>query len=130
MLRGRLGHVKTARRDPADAMIRKHEVLELTERLRELVELGPGNNQIVHGKAKRVLVTLQDAGFGPEVAGRCIELRALFDQWFSGDRWVRRQDGESVQRDLHRQLAALETLIDDWYSSDDRRPMPYDEQAD
>jgi hypothetical protein len=109
-------------------MIRKPEALELTERLRGLIELGPGNNQIVHGKAKRVLSTLQAAGFGPDLEGRCIELRALFDQWFSTDRWVRRQDGENVQRDLYRQLAGLETVIDESY--EDRRPLPYDEQAD
>ena len=108
----------------------KLEALELTERLREFIELGPGNNQIIHGKARRVLATLHDAGFGQDVTGKCIELRALFDQWFSTGGWVPRQEGDNVQRDLHRQVAALETFIDEWYSTDDRRSVPYDEQAD
>lgn len=111
-------------------MIKKLQALELTERLREFIELGPGNNPIIHGKAQRALAALHNAGLGPDANGKCVELRALLDQWFSKGHWVARQEGENVQRDLHRQLAALETFIDEWYSTDDRRSVPYDEQAD
>ena len=111
-------------------MIKKQQALALTERLRELIEFGPGNNPIVHGKAKRALASLQDAGLGPEAGGKCVELRGLFEQWFSAEPWVRRQEGENLQCDLHRQLAGLETCLDDWYCTDDRRLLHYDEQAD
>ena len=111
-------------------MMKKAEALELTERLRGLVDLGPGNNAIILGKARRALATLQDAGFGPDVGGQCIELRGIFEQWFSVEPWARRREGDNVQRHLHRQIAELETCIDEWYCTDDRPRIPYDEQAD
>jgi hypothetical protein len=110
-------------------MIKQKEALEFTERLRECIDIGPGKNPIVHAKARRVLATLEAGALGGDVTNSCVELRALFDRWFSPESWLSRQDIEGVQRDLYRQLGGLESGIDAWFSPTDRI-VAFDEQAD
>ncbi len=65
------------------------------------------------GQVEGILRTIEAAGLGRDVAGKCSELRDQFGRWFSAKSWDRQGDGGCWTRGyLYELPSGLEGYID------------------